>query len=93
MKLTIPTDEQLGKHIESIVRVIVIAIAVIYAAGFTCGTIIHWLSANLTTLHHHLLVDENQHADANPAVSHSDTNNRVNPKRTRSRTSTKRGTT
>ena len=58
MKLTIPTDQQLGHQLESIARTIATIIAFVYAAGFTLGQAIHWLSANLTTLHHLLLHDE-----------------------------------
>jgi hypothetical protein len=72
MKITIPTDQQLGHRIESIVRTIAIIIAFVYAAGFTFGQAIHWLSANLTTLHHLLLHDEpakTSHPAANPSDS------------------------
>jgi hypothetical protein len=72
MKLTIPTDQQLGRQLESIARTVAIIIAFVYAAGFTFGQAIHWLSANLTTLHHLLLHDEpakTSHPAANPSDS------------------------
>ena len=76
MKLTIPTDQKLGHQIESIVRIIAIAVAFVYAAGFTFGKSIHWLSANLTTLHHHLLVNETRHVITHPVVIGPDVDHR-----------------
>lgn len=82
MKLTIPTDQQLGHQIESIVRTIAIAVAFVYAAGFTFGQAIHWLSANLTTLHHHLLVNETRHVITHPAATNPDSNHSADHRRT-----------
>jgi hypothetical protein len=71
MKLTIPTDQQLGRQLESIARTAAVIIAFLYAAGFTLGQAVHWLSANLTTLHHLLLHDEPAQA-SHPAANPSD---------------------
>ena len=79
MKLTIPSSQQLGSQIESIVRIIAIAVAFVYAAGFTCGQTIHWLSANLTQLHTYLLKPADAkagHVDTHPVVIAADGNNR-----------------
>ena len=89
MKITIPTDQQLGHRIESIVRTIAIIIAFVYAAGFTFGQAIHWLSANLTTLHHLLLHDKLSQKPYPPA--HSNHCIRSSDYRTRPSKSTAKG--
>jgi len=89
MKLTIPTDQQLGHQIESIVRTIATIIAFVYVAGFTFGQAIHWLSANLTALHHHLLIDNAGHANPHPFVPAPNTNNRHFARSTRPTTHAK----
>ena len=88
MKLTIPSDQQLGSQIESIVRTIATVIAFVYAAGFTCGQMIHWLSANLTQLHTYLLKPADEHSRPHSVVITADGNNRSNtasPHRTRAK--------
>lgn len=55
MKISIPTDQELGQKIESIARAAAVLIAFFYAAGFSLGHSIHWLSANLTTLHRFMI--------------------------------------
>ena len=86
MKLTIPSSQQLGSQIESIVRIIAVAVAFVYAAGFTCGQTIHWLSANFTQLHTYLLKPNDAkagHVDPHPVViTASDT---ASPHRARAR--------
>ena len=89
MKITIPTDQQLGHRIESIVRTIAVIIAFVYAAGFTFGQAIHWLSANLTTLHHLLLHDKHSQKPHPPA--HSNHCIRSSNYRTRPSKSTAKG--
>jgi len=74
--MKLPTDQQLGHRIESIVRTIAAIIAFVYAAGFTFGQAIHWLSQNLTTLHTHLLIDNAGHASPHPVIVTADANNR-----------------
>jgi len=74
--MKLPTDQQLGHRIESIVRTIAAIIAFVYAAGFTLGQAIHWLSQNLTTLHTHLLIDNAGHAKPHPVVLAPDFDNR-----------------
>ena len=74
--MNIPTDQKLGHQIETIVRIIAIAVAFVYAAGFAFGQMIHWLSANLTTLHHHLLVNETRHSHPHPVVIGPDVDHR-----------------
>ena len=81
--MKLPTDQQLGHRIESIVRTIAAIIAFVYATGFTFGQAIHWLSQNLTTLHTHLLIDNAGHANPHPVVLTPDFDNRVNLGRTR----------
>jgi len=81
-------DQQLGHRIESIVRIIAIAVAFVYAAGFTCGQMIHWLSANLTQLHTYLLKPTDGHSHPDPVVVTADGNNRsdtASPHRARAR--------
>lgn len=87
--MNIPTDQQLGHRIESIARTIATIVAFVYVAGFTFGKAIHWLSANLTTLHHHLLVNETRHAITHPAVTNTDSNNSADHRRTHSTTRAK----
>lgn len=58
MKISIPTDQELGQKIESIARAAAVLIAFFYAAGFSLGHSIHWLSANLTTLHRFMLHEQ-----------------------------------
>jgi hypothetical protein len=82
--MKLPTDQELGHRIESIVRTIAIITAFVYVAGFTCGQAIHWLSANLTQLHTYLLKPNDAkagHVDTHPVVLTSDFDNRVNLKR------------
>jgi len=74
--MKLPTDQQLGHRIESIVRTIAAIIAFVYAAGFTLGQAIHWLSQNLTTLHTHLLIDNAGHANPHPVILAPDFDNR-----------------
>ena len=57
MKINIPTDQELGQQIESIVRASAAVIALVYAAGFAFGYSIHWLSSNFTKLHRLMLHD------------------------------------
>lgn len=76
MKLTIPSDQELGRRIESIVRTIAAVIAFVYAAGFTFGQALHWLSANLTQLHTYLLKPADEHSRPHPVVVTADANNR-----------------
>ena len=75
MKLTIPSDQELGRRIESIVRTIATVIAFVYAAGFTFGQALHWLSANLTQLHTYLLKPADEHSRPHPVVVTADANN------------------
>jgi hypothetical protein len=89
MKLTIPTDQQLGHQLESIARTIATIIAFVYVAGFTFGQAIYWLSANLTTLHHHLLVNETRHVITHPAATNPDSNHSADYRRTRTTTRAK----
>ena len=89
MKLTIPTDQQLGRQLESIARTVAIIIAFVYAAGFTFGQAIHWLSVNLTTLHHLILHDEPTQKP-HPATD-SDNGLRSSDHRSRSSKSTPKG--
>jgi len=74
--MNIPTDQQLGQRIESIVRIIATAVAFVYAAGFTCGQAIHWLSANLTQLHTYLLKPTDEHSHSHPVVIGPDVDHR-----------------
>ncbi|AZB50530.1 hypothetical protein [Synechococcus phage S-H1] len=76
MKLTIPTDQKLGHQIETIVRIIAIAVAFVYAAGFTFGQAIHWLSANLTQLHTYLLKPTDGYPHPHPVVIGPDVDHR-----------------
>jgi hypothetical protein len=76
-------DQQLGHRIESIVRTIAAIAAFVYTAGFTCGQMIHWLSANLTQLHTYLLKPTDGHSHPHPVVLTPDFDNRVNLGRTR----------
>lgn len=81
-------DQELGHRIESIVRIIAVAVAFAYAAGFTCGQMIHWLSANLTQLHTYLLKPTDEHSHPHPVVITADGNNRSDtaiPHRARAR--------
>lgn len=78
MKLTIPTDQQLGHQLESIARTIATIIAFVYVAGFTFGQAIHWLSANLN----HLLVNETRHVITHPAATNPDSNHSADHRRT-----------
>lgn len=81
-------DQELGHRIESIVRIIAIAVAFVYVAGFTCGQVIHWLSANLTQLHTYLLKPADGHSHPHPVVITADANNRsdfASPHRARAR--------
>ena len=87
--MSFPTDQQLGQRIESIARTIATIIAFVYVAGFTFGKAIHWLSANLTTLHRHLLVNETRHVITHSAATNPDSNNSVNHPRTHSTTRAK----
>ena len=89
MKITIPTDQELGQQIESIVRTIATIVAFVYVAGFTFGQAIHWLSANLTTLHHLLLHDKLSQKPHPPA--HSNHCIRSSNYRTRPSKSTAKG--
>ena len=89
MKLTIPSDQQLGSQIESIVRTIAIVIAFVYAAGFTFGQALHWLSANFTQLHRFLIYDA---TPASPAsVFNSNADSRGNNQRSSASNRTNRG--
>ena len=83
MKLTIPSSQQLGSQIESIVRIIAVAAAFVYAAGFTCGQTIHWLSANFTRLHTYLLKPADEHSRPHPVVITAD--DTASPHRARAR--------
>ena len=88
MKLTIPSDQELGHRIESIVRTIAAVIAFVYAAGFTFGQALHWLSANLTQLHTYLLKPADEHSRPRPVVVTADASNRsdtASPHRARAR--------
>ncbi len=81
-------DQELGHRIESIVRIIAIVVAFVYAAGFTFGQAIHWLSANLTQLHTYLLKPADGHPHPNPVAVTADRNNRndtASPHRARAR--------
>jgi len=82
--MNIPTDQQLGRRIESIARTIATIVAFVYVAGFTFGKAIYWLSANLTTLHRHLLVNETRHVITRPVVTNPNSDNSVNHRRTHS---------
>ena len=89
MKLTIPSDQQLGSQIESIVRTIATVIAFVYAAGFTFGQALHWLSANFTQLHRFLIHDA---TPSSPAfVSNSNADSRSNNQRPSTSKRTNRG--
>lgn len=57
MKITIPTDQELGQQIEFIARAAAAVIALVYTAGFAFGYSIHWLSSNFTKLHRFMLHD------------------------------------
>jgi len=74
--MNIPTDQQLGQRIESIIRAIAVVVAFVYAAGFTCGQMIHWLSANLTQLHTYLLNPTDEHSHPHPVVIGPDIDHR-----------------
>ena len=74
--MNIPTDQQLGHRIESIARIIAIAVAFVYAAGFAFGQMIHWLSANLTQLHTYLLKPKDGHSHSHPVVIGPDVDHR-----------------
>ena len=50
MPITIPTDEALGLQIKRIIAAVAAVAVAFYVAGFTLGTAVHWLSANLTRL-------------------------------------------
>jgi hypothetical protein len=83
--MKLPTDQELGHRIESIVRTIAVIAAFVYTTGLTCGQVIHWLSANLTQLHTHLLKPNDAkagHVDTHPVVLTPDFDNRVNLRRT-----------
>jgi hypothetical protein len=84
MKLTIPTDQQLGHQLESIVRTIATIIAFVYVAGFTFGQAIHWLSANLTHLPAHA-IDKltTDHDSAHSPAVDPNSNHRPGPRRSR----------
>ena len=89
MKLTIPSDQQLGSQIESIVRTIATVIAFVYASGFTFGQALHWLSANFTQLHRFLIHDS---TPTSPAfVSNSNADSRSNNQRSSTSKRTNRG--
>jgi len=77
--MKLPTDQKLGHRIESIVRTIAVIAAFVYTTGFTCGQAIHWLSANLTQLHTHLLKPNDTkagHVDTHSVVLTPDFDNR-----------------
>jgi len=81
-------DQQLGRRIESIVRIIAAIAAFVYTAGFTFGQMIHWLSANLTQLHTYLLKPTDGHSHPHPVVVTADFDNRsdtASPHRARAR--------
>jgi hypothetical protein len=84
--MKLPTDQELGHRIESIVRALAAIAAFVYTTGFTCGQAIHWLSANLTQLHTYFLKPNDAkagHVDTHPVVLTPDFDNRVNFRRAR----------
>lgn len=85
MKLTIPSDQHLGNQIEFIVRTTATVIAFVYAAGFTFGQALNWLSANFTQLHRFLIYDATPASPASVFNSNADSrgNNQRPPTSTR----------
>ena len=71
MRITIPSDEVLGLQIKRIIAVVAAVAVAFYVAGFTLGTAVHWLSANLTRLPVVALTTittTSDHADPHPFV-------------------------
>jgi len=70
MPITIPTDEALGLQIKRIISAVALVAVAFYVAGFTLGTAVHWLSANLTRLPAVALTTLTvpAHADPHPAL-------------------------
>ena len=71
MTITIPADEALGLQIKRIIAVVAAVAVAFYVAGFTLGTAVHWLSANLTRLPVVALTTltaTSDHADPHPFV-------------------------
>jgi hypothetical protein len=71
MTITIPSDEALGLQIKRIIAVVAAVAVAFYVAGYTLGTAVHWLSANLTRLPVvalTTLTTTSDHADPHPFV-------------------------
>jgi len=71
MTITIPTDEALGLQIKRIIAAVAAVAVAFYVAGYTLGTAVHWLSANLTRLPVvalTTLTTTSDHADPHPFV-------------------------
>jgi len=86
MTITIPTDEALGLQIKRIISVVAAVAVAFYVAGFTLGTAVHWLSANLTRLPVvalTTLTTTSDHADPHPFVPTAHSDDRHGPRRPR----------
>ena len=86
MIITIPTDEALGLQIKRIVAAVALVAVAFYVAGFTLGTAVHWLSANLTRLPAvalTTLTTTSDHADQHPFVPAAHSRDRYGPSRSR----------
>lgn len=86
MTITIPTDEALGLQIKRIVAAVALVAVAFYVAGYTLGTAVHWLSANLTRLPAALplpTITPVLHDSTHPLVLAAHGNDRPGPRRSR----------
>ena len=86
MTITIPSDEALGLQIKRIIAFVAAVAVAFYVAGFTLGTAVHWLSANLTRLPVVALTTltaTSDHADPHPFVPAAHGNDRLGARRPR----------
>jgi len=86
MTITIPTDEALGLQIKRIIAAVALVAVAFYVAGFTLGTAVHWLSANLTRLPVVALTTltiTSDHADPHPFVPAAHSRDRPGARRPR----------
>jgi hypothetical protein len=86
MTITITTDEALGLQIKRIISVVAAVAVAFYVAGFTLGTAIHWLSANLTRLPAVALTTfttTSDHAGPHPFIPAAHSCDRYGPSRPR----------
>ena len=86
MTITIPSDEALGLQIKRIIAFVAAVAVAFYVAGFTLGTAVHWLSANLTRLPVVALTTltaTSDHADPHPFVPAAHGSHSPSPRRPR----------